>query len=133
MAKKKKGIFCKNCNFEVIIGEPSDLDNLNKEWPFVAPMPDKDGKVTITQMATWSCPKCGKTIRGARGKTKGDFDGKSKKVQIEEKLAENVEFDIEVFANSMGAEKENLEKMLNFMIKKGIAKGKIEGDMYKPL
>ncbi|MDH5402075.1 MAG: hypothetical protein OEY49_06255 [Candidatus Heimdallarchaeota archaeon] len=132
MAKKKKPIVCKKCSLEIEVGTPVDLDNRTKEWPFVAPMPDSNGNVTITQMAIWKCPKCGATIRGSVGKTKGEFQGKSKKLQIEEKLTEKVKFDIEVLAGSMGVEKDNLEKILTMMIKKGTAKGKIEGDMFIP-
>ncbi len=138
MAKKKsskkggkvKSISCKKCGFEFEIGSKDDLDNRTKEWPFVAPMPDSEGRVTITQMAVWKCPKCGKTIRGSVGKTKGEFSGKSKKQLIEDKLAEGVDFDIEVFANSMGAKKENLIKILSRKIEMGTLKGKIDGDMF---
>ena len=136
MAKKRKGkikvLKCKKCEFSFEVGSQDDLDNRGKTWPFVAPMPDKDGNVTITQMAVWKCPKCGYTIRGSIGKTKGQFEGKSKKLQIEEKLAENIEFDIEVFANSMGAQVENLEKILVKMIEKGMISGKIVGEKYIP-
>ena len=130
---KTKRIKCKKCDFSFDVGSPDDLENRGKEWPFVAPMPDKDGNVTITQMAVWRCPKCKKTIRGSVGKTKGEFSGKSKKIQIQEKLDEKVEFDIEVFANSMGANKENLLKILVKMIEKGMIKAKIEGEMFSPL
>ncbi len=136
MAKKRKGkikvLTCKKCEFSFEVGSQDDLDNRGKTWPFVAPMPDKEGNVTITQMAVWKCPKCGYTIRGSIGKTKGEFAGKSKKDQISEKLAENVEFDIEIFANSMGAQKENLEKILVKMIEKKMISGNIDGDTYKP-
>ena len=135
MARKAKikQLTCKKCSFSFEVGSKDDLDNRGKTWPFVAPMPDKNGLVTITQMAVWKCPKCNYTIRGSIGKTKGDFAGKSKKVQIQEKLDEKVEFDIEVFANSMGAEKENLEKILIKMIEKKMIKGKIKGELFIPL
>lgn len=132
MAKKKeKPITCKKCGYSIEKNTEEEKERRQKEWPFVAPMPDKDGNVTITQMATWKC-KCGATIRGALGKTKGKFEGKSRKEKIAELLEIGEEFDIEVEANGMGAETENLEKMLTIMIKKGIAKGKIDDGKFIP-
>ncbi len=128
---KVKTLKCKKCGFSFEVNSQEDKDRRQKEWPFVAPMPDKDGNVTITQMATWKCD-CGYTIRGSAGKTKGKFEGKSRKEQIADLLEKNEKFEIEIEANGMGAEKENLEKMLNFMIKKGMASGKIEDGFFIP-
>jgi len=48
-----KVIKCKKCSSTFKIG--SEHDKRKKEWTMVAPMPDKDGNVTITFMATWAC------------------------------------------------------------------------------
>lgn len=98
----------------------------------VAPMPDKDGNVTITLMATWTCSQCHKTIRGSAGKTKGDFGGKSKKEQINDLIATGAEFRLADFSGTLKVDPDNLEKILNMMIKKGTAKGKIENGVFIP-
>ena len=65
---KMKPIKCKCGN----TWQPHEVPT-NKEWNMISPMPDKDGNVTITIMATWTCPQCGKSKTGAKGKTKGEF------------------------------------------------------------
>jgi len=127
---KVKVIKCKKCTNTFKIG--SEHDKRKKEWTMVAPMPDKDGNVTITFMATWDCPNCGKNITGSSGKTKGEFGGKPKKDQIAEMLASGNDFEIVGFAKSMGVDEANLSKILNMMIKKGTADGKIENGMFIP-
>ena len=129
MAKIKK-ITCKKCKYSFEIGSADD--KRKKEWSMVAPMPDKDGNVTITMMATWDCPNCGKNITGSAGKTKGEFSGKSRKEKIEDKLAENAKFSIGDFAKEIGVEEENLLKILEVMVKKGQAKGKLTSSEYIP-
>jgi len=125
MAKKPKVIKCKKCDNSFEIGSDEDKETRNKEWTMVAPMPDKDGNVTITLMATWHCSNCGKTIRGSAGKTKGEFSGKSKKQQIDELIEMEEDFDLEEVADAVGVKIENLEKILKVHIKKGV-KAKIE-------
>lgn len=129
---KAKVIKCKKCGNSFEIGSEEDKETRNKEWPMTAPMPDKEGNITITLMATWKCGECGKTIRGSAGKTKGEFKGKSKKEKIDDKIAEHVEFSTQEFADEMGVEKDNLEQILSVMIKKGMADGKLEDGNYIP-
>ena len=93
-------------------------------------MPDKEGRVTIVMMATYNCPSCGKNIMASYGKTKGDFEGKSRKVLIEDKIAEKVSFDIAEFAAEINSDVVNLEKMLSIMIKKKMAPGKLSKGKY---
>ena len=132
MAKKQKPIKCKKCNNTFEIGSEEDKNTRGKEWTMVAPMPDKNGDVTITLMATWSCSKCGYTIRGSAGKTKGDFGGKPRKQQIDEMLESGVAFEIAGFATQLKVGEENLTKILNVMINKGSIKGKIKNGIYEP-
>ena len=54
MAKKQKPIKCKKCDNTFEIGSEEDKNIRGKEWTMVAPMPDKNGDVTITLMTTWS-------------------------------------------------------------------------------
>ncbi|MCH8905688.1 MAG: hypothetical protein IH840_01255 [Candidatus Heimdallarchaeota archaeon] len=128
---KIKVIKCKKCGNTFKIG--SEDDKRKKEWNIVAPMPDKDGNVTITFMATWDCPNCGKNITGSSGKSKGEFGAKPKKDQIADMLALGDTFEIDGFAKSMGVDEVNLSKILNMMIKKGTAIGKIENGMFIPI
>ncbi|MHA2502954.1 MAG: hypothetical protein ACXAE3_08795 [Candidatus Kariarchaeaceae archaeon] len=132
MGKKQKPIKCKKCSNTFEVGSDEDKKTRNKEWTMVAPMPDKDGNVTITLMATWSCSNCGKTIRGSAGKTKGDFGGKSRSEQIADLLNSGAEFKLSDFATTLKVNEENLEKILSVMIKKGQADGKIAKGKYIP-
>ncbi|MHA2251512.1 MAG: hypothetical protein ACXAD7_14205 [Candidatus Kariarchaeaceae archaeon] len=130
---KPKEVKCKGkkgCGYSFIVG--SEDDKRKKEWNIYSPMPDKDGNITITFMATWDCPQCGKNITGSSGKTKGEMTGKSKKERIEDQLAENLEFEVKTFATSIGVDEVNLTKILNMMIKKGSAKGIIKDGKFIP-
>lgn len=132
MAKKAKVIKCKKCSNSFEIGSDEDKATRGKEWPFVAPMPDKDGNVTITQMAVWKCSKCGKTIRGSAGKTKGELGGKSRTEQIKELVASGAQFTLTDFATTLNVDAANLEKILKMMIKKGQANGEIVEGVFIP-
>jgi len=129
---KAKVIKCKKCGNSFEIGSKEDKETRNKEWPMTAPMPDKEGNITITLMATWKCGNCGKTIRGSAGKTKGEFKGKSKKEKIDDIIESREEFSLPEFAEELGVKQDNLEQILNVMMKKGLAKGKIEDDKFIP-
>ncbi len=123
---KVKPVKCKKCGHTFM---PADVPT-KKQWTLVSPMPDKDGNVTITIMATWDCPKCGKNITGSMGKTKGDFQGKSKKQLVEDKLKSSENFNIGEFATEVGVAKENLLKILKKYISSGKVNGVIEEDMF---
>lgn len=125
---KEKLITCKKCGFSF---KPTEVEP-TKTWVNVSPMPDKDGRVTITTMAVWKCPQCGNTIRGAMGKTKGEFEGKSKKEQLLEFLQSGEKVSIEEIAKKFGYDAKNVEKIITLMIKKGQVKGKIENGFYVP-
>ncbi len=129
---KIKDLKCKKCGHTFPPNSEEGLKHRKKEWTFVSPMPDKNGDVTITAMASFNCPSCGKNITGAYGKTKGDFGGKSKTERIKDKLDEKVTFPIDAFATEIGVEGENLTKILNMMIKKGSAKGEIKSGDFVP-
>lgn len=105
----------------------------NKEWNMISPMPDKDGNVTITIMATWTCPKCGKTKTGAKGKTKGEFkEEDTPKYKIEQAINSGKEFSISKLAEDTGFDIENIKKIIPMYLKKGDIKGKIKGDLFVP-
>jgi transposase-like protein len=136
-AKKKrkpkvKALKCKKCGYSFLPLSDDDLNNRKKEWTMVSPMPDKNGDVTITAMASWNCPSCGKNITGSYGKTKGDFGGKSKTERIRDKLDEKVSFNVADFAKEIGVDEANLTKILTMMVKKGTAEGKIASGKFTP-
>ncbi len=125
---KVKMITCKKCGFSF---KPTDVTP-TKTWVNVSPMPDKDGRVTITTMAVWKCPKCGSTVRGAMGKTKGEFEGKSKKEQLLDFLQSGQKISVEEIAIKFGYDAKNVEKIIEIMIKKGQVKGKIDKGIFVP-
>ena len=111
---KAKRIVCKKC------GESWGVNELEpkKEWQKVAPMPDKEGNVTIVFMASWSCPKCGKGVIGSRGKTKGEMKGKSKRDILVEELRRDPNQDLEVLVEKVKVSRESLEKIVPLLIQK---------------
>jgi len=104
----------------------------NKEWTKMAPMPDSEGRVTIMQMATWSCPSCGKTKMGLKGKYKDEgTTGPSKK----DKLIEYIEnsgdkIALAEIAAELSFSIDNVEKALLAFIKRKAISGKIENDHF---
>ncbi len=125
---KEKILKCKKCGFQF---KPTELKP-NKTWTNVSPMPDKDGNVTITQMAVWSCPECGATIRGAMGKTKGEFSGKSKKEILIDRLNSGENVSIADVSKELGFDPRNVEKIISVMIKKGQISGEIKDGIFNP-
>ncbi len=129
MAKKQKKIKCKKCGTEWL---PTEVPT-NKQWNIVSPMPDKNGNVTITIMATWTCPNCGKSVTGALGKTKGEFkEEETPKYKIEHALLSGEIVDLQQLAEEIGYKVENLLKIVPAYQKKEGIKGKIEGTKFIP-
>lgn len=125
---KVKPIKCKCGN----TWEPLDVPT-NKEWNFVSPMPDKKGNVTITRMASWTCPSCGKSKTGAKGKTKGEFkEEDTPKYKIEHAVTSGKKFSISELAESTGFDIENIRKIIPMYMKKKNIKGKIKDDNFIP-
>lgn len=128
MAKKRK-LKCKHCGEEWL---PADVPT-KKEWNLISPMPDKDGNVTITRMATWDCPNCGKNKTGAMGKTKGEFkEEETPKYKLETALESGKKVDLASLSEETGYELKNLKKIIPAYQKKKNIKGKIEGDFFIP-
>ena len=128
MAKKTKKIKCK-CGAEWL---PTEVPT-KKEWNMISPMPDKDGNVTITRMASWNCPSCGKNKTGAKGKTKGEFkEEDTPKYKIEYALSSGEKVDLNELAEETGFDVENIKKIVPMYVKKNNLKGKLEGDFFIP-
>jgi len=125
---KEKRITCKKCGESWL---PTELPT-NKEWTKIAPMPDSEGRITVMVMATWTCPSCGKSVMGLKGKYKDEgTSGPSKKELLINKL-NNIEDKIALadLANEFGFSVENIKKALQIFIKQKIILGRIEENYY---
>ncbi|MHA1124453.1 MAG: hypothetical protein ACTSO7_01685 [Candidatus Heimdallarchaeota archaeon] len=121
---KVKKIVCKNCGESWL---PLDVPT-NKEWTKMAPMPDSEGRVTIMQMATWTCPGCGKSRMGLKGKYKDDgTTGPSKKDRLIDVInTADKKIALDEVAVTLSFTVENVEKALIAFTKSGAIKGKIK-------
>jgi len=93
MPRKARINKCPKCGTEV--KEPV------KTWQLVAPIPDKKGRITVTVMGVFQCPKCGYKWRGVVSKIKVggtgiEVGGKEIKEEEEEKRPPKIiEIDID--------------------------------------
>jgi len=130
MAKKEKlkKITCKNCGETWM---PNEIPT-SKEWTKLAPMPDSEGRLTIMMMATWSCPNCGKSTMGLKGKFKDEGPtGPSKQELILEKVKNaDSKISISELASEFSFSEDNLEKALQAFIKRKTISGKIENGYF---
>ncbi len=60
--RKKDPYVCPSCGTRV--EEPE------KTWTLISPLPDKYGRITMTIMASFKCPSCGKSWNAAIHKEK---------------------------------------------------------------
>jgi hypothetical protein len=82
MPKKSKGAIdvCPTCGNKV--------DKPTKTWQLVAPLPDAQGRITITVMGVYECDKCGNRWKGVVSKIKAggtsvEVEGKKGTKKIE--------------------------------------------------
>ena len=81
----------------------------------------------------WTCPKCGKSKTGAKGKTKGEFkEEDTPKYKIETAITSGKEFSISKLADDTGFDIENIKKIIPMYMKKKKIKGTIQGDKFIP-
>ncbi len=113
--RKTKQIKCKNCG---TIIDPKETTP-TKQWTLASPMPDKDGNITITAMATWNCPSCGNTVRGTMGKYKETGKTKSKQAMLIELIQENPQIKVSDIAAQLGMKEEVVEKAIKILKKQG--------------
>ncbi len=128
--KRTKQISCKKCGH--IINQfvtPPD-----KTWQLISPMPDKEGRVTLTIMGSFRCPDCGSSIRASLKKIHGDEigSGKSKKellIQAVNLVKEPTPIEqIEIAGISAAA----VGKAIKLLIDQGDIKGRVEDNMFYP-
>ena len=94
--KDTRGNICPKCGTAV---EPS------KTWQLVSPLPDSQGRITITVMGSYECPTCGYRWRGVVTKMKVgedvEIEGAKKSVKLSKetskpsRTAHVIELDLE--------------------------------------
>ena len=129
-AKRKKKISCKKCGHVI---NPIDTPP-EKTWQLISPMPDKEGRVTLTIMGSFHCPMCNASVRASLKKIRGDEigSGKSKKellIQAVNLVQEPTPIDqIEITGISAAA----VGKAIGTLITQGKLNGKVEDGIFYP-
>jgi hypothetical protein len=127
--KGKKQISCKKCG---TIIDPAQTPP-EKTWQLISPMPDKEGRVTLTIMGAFHCPECNASVRTSLKKIKGDEEfGKSKKELLIEAInlikeptpVEQIEI-AGISATAVG-------KAIETLIEQGSLKGRVEKGIFYP-
>ena len=114
----KNAYRCNSCGYLI---NPKETPP-NKTWNMISPMPDKMGRVTLTIMGSFTCPKCSKNVKIAMQKIKSadDVDGKSKKdslLTIINNLREKTS--LEVIAKNLGMPELDVGKSIKLLIQRG--------------
>jgi hypothetical protein len=128
--KRKKKIACKKCGREI---NPTETPPL-KTWQLISPMPDKEGRVTLTIMGSFRCPDCNASVRASLKKIKGDemAAGTSKKellIQAVKLITEPTPIEeIEIAGISSKA----VEKAIETLINQKSLTGKVEEGYFYP-
>ena len=130
--KKEKdvAISCKSCG-QVI--NPKDHPP-GSTWTLTSPLPDKEGRITLTVMGSFDCPRCGKNVKAAMKKIKSDDEitGKSKKEILLESLeSQTSDITVDELAKKIGLTAAAIEKATELLIKRKEVSGKIENGVYK--
>ena len=128
--KRKKEISCKKCGHVI---NPVETPP-EKTWQLVSPMPDKEGRVTLTVMGSFHCPMCNASVRASLKKIRGDEigSGKSKKellIQAVNLVQEATPIaQIEIAGISAAA----VSKAIKTLINQGKLNGRIEDEIFYP-
>ncbi|MFX0185405.1 MAG: hypothetical protein ACFE95_20170 [Candidatus Hodarchaeota archaeon] len=128
--KGRKKISCKKCG---CIINPVEYPP-NKTWQLISPMPDKEGRVTLTIMGSFRCPDCNASVRASLKKIRGDEigSGKSKKellIQAVNLVKEPTPIEqIEISGISATA----VSKAIKTLIDQGNLKGRIKEGIFYP-
>ncbi|MCE4611306.1 MAG: transposase [Desulfurococcales archaeon] len=77
---------CPNCGTKV--KEPE------RTWTLVSPMPDRLGRITMTIMAAFRCPSCGKRWNAAIQKMKVGGEESGEKGKREKREGQVIEIDL---------------------------------------
>ena len=129
--QSKDKLRCTQCAYKI---NPVETPP-NKTWNMISPLPDKMGRVTLTIMGSFTCPKCGKSLRIAMQKIKSDSEptGVSRKQGLVATLQEiNEKTSIEEIAGKVGLSDHAVSKATSLLIKKGEVKGIIKEGFFLP-
>lgn len=124
--KDKTTIICKNKSCERTF---SKLEvSPTKTWNLVSPLPDKEGRLTITIMGTYPCPNCGRSNTSVVSKFKDVEEGekKSKREQLIELLESEDQVILAEIALKFGFSEVTVKKAVESLIKQGRIHGRIE-------
>ena len=66
-----------------------------KTWTLVSPFPDKKGRITVTVMGSFRCPKCGYTWRAVIKKIKPEAAAPAAEGKEEKREGEIIEIDLD--------------------------------------
>ncbi|MFX0195414.1 MAG: hypothetical protein ACFFCW_04755 [Candidatus Hodarchaeota archaeon] len=128
--KDKNTIICKNksCGLTISKLEVSPT----KTWNLVSPLPDKEGRLTITIMGTYSCPNCGRSNTSVVAKFKDVEEGekKSKRDQLIELLESEDQVILAEIALKFGFSEVTVQKAVEALIKHGRIRGRIEDNTF---
>lgn len=127
---RKKQISCKKCGSII---NPTENPPI-KTWQLISPMPDKDGRVTLTIMGSFKCQDCGSAVRASLKKIKGDEigSGQSKRdslIQAVKLIKNPTPIDqIEIAGVSPTA----VGKAIQTLITQGYLNGNVENGIFHP-
>lgn len=128
--EKDVAISCKSCG-QVINAKDNPPSST---WTLTSPLPDKEGRITLTVMGSFDCPRCGKNIKAAMKKIKSDdeLSGKSKKQVLMDMLqSQNSDISIDELAEKIGLTPAAIQKATELLIKRKEINGKLENGIYK--
>lgn len=128
--KDKNTIVCKNKNcgstFSKLEASPT------KTWNLISPLPDKEGRLTITIMGTYPCPNCGRSNTSVVAKFKDveKGDKKSKREQLIELLESEDQVILAEIALKFGFSEVTVKKAVEALIRQGRIHGQIEDETF---
>ena len=128
--EKDVAISCKSCGQAI---NPKE-NPPSSTWTLTSPLPDKEGRITLTVMGSFDCPRCGNNVIAALKKIKSDdeISGKSKKEILLEMLqSQKSDVSMEELAEKIGLTATAVQKATELLIKRKEVEGKLENGTYK--
>lgn len=129
---RKTKIKCKKCGS---IFNSSNKINIIRTWHMISPIPDKNGNLTITIMASWTCPNCGSKNTGKISTIKSNLDahGETPSQKLINIIKQRKIISISELADIIKTKEDNIKKALEHMIKKKIINAVIKKDVVEML
>jgi len=127
--KKHKLITCPSCGYSFA---PTQIEPI-KTWHLVSPMPDKQGRITVTIMAVWECPQCGRKIRGTISKIKIGEDSERKVDRTQmliDELTRHERISLYDLSQKFKFGIDTIRMAVKYLIEKGLVKGRVENDVF---